>query len=195
LRAFLLLPIAALLAAMPFVNERSSAAAGYPPNNAMWVPQYDAGGALLRPKNFEHWTFIGSNIGMSYDPGEHKGPGEFHNIYMQPEAFDNYRASGKFPEQTTFLLAVYQPAQKVSINTSGYFEGEMTGLAASVKDASRFKEGWGYFSFGEGGDLTETAKVLPKEMCFACHDQHADDDHVFVQFHTVLRQVRHKSLP
>jgi len=32
-------------------------------------------------------------------------------------------------------------------------------------------------------------------MCFAGHDKHADDDHVFVQFHSVLRAVRHKSLP
>jgi hypothetical protein len=32
-------------------------------------------------------------------------------------------------------------------------------------------------------------------MCFSCHDQHADDDHVFVQFHTILRSARHKSLP
>jgi hypothetical protein len=191
MRAFLLLPIAALLAALTFLPPSPSA----PDAPSMALPQFDASGALLRPKNFEHWTFVGSNIGMSYDPGEQKGPGEFHNIYTQPEAFDSYKSTGKFPEKTTFLLVVYQPSQKVSINKSGYFEGEMTGLAVSVKDASRFKEGWGYFSFGEGGNLSETAKALPAPMCFECHDKHADDDHVFVQFHAVLRAARHKSLP
>ena len=192
MRAFLLLPIAALLATLPFVESHSSRAAESP---SMPLPQFDSSGALLRPKNFEHWVFVGSNIGMTYSDDHPQGPGEFHNVYTQPEAFDTYRTTGKFPEKTTFLLVVYQPAQKASINKGGYFEGEMTGLAASVKDSSRFKEGWAYFSFGEGGDLAETAKALPAPMCFSCHDQHADDDHVFVQFHTILRSARHKSLP
>lgn len=192
MRVFLLLPLAALFATIPFVNVGSSPAPGSP---GMPLPQYDPSGALLQPKNFEHWTFVGSNIGMSYDPGEHSGPGEFHNIYTQSEAFDAYKATGKFPDKTMFLLVVYQPAQKVSINKAGYFEGEFTGLAVSVKDPSRFKDGWAYFSFGEGGSLSATAKPLPSSMCFACHDQHADDDHVFVQFHPMLRQARHKPLP
>jgi hypothetical protein len=192
MRAFLLLPIAALLATLPFVESRSSAA---PDSPSMPLPQFDSSGSLLRPKSFEHWLFVGCNIGMTYSNDHPQGPGEFHNVYTQPEAFDTYRTTGKFPEKTMFLLVVYQPAQKASINKGGYFEGEMTGLAASVKDSSRFKEGWAYFSFGEGGDLAETAKALPAPMCFACHDQHADDDHVFVQFHTILRSARHKSLP
>jgi len=192
MRVFLLLPLAALLATIPFVHVGTTAA---PSPSAMPLPQFDSTGALLRPKDFEHWTFVGSNIGMSYDTSDHNGPGEFHNIYTQSEAFDTYKATGKFPEQTMFLLVVYQPAQKVSINKAGYFEGEFTGLAVSVKDPSRFKDGWAYFSFGEGGSLSETAKAMPSPMCFACHDQHADDDHVFVQFHAILRQARHKTLP
>jgi hypothetical protein len=192
MRVFLLLPLAALLVTLPFGHARSAASADAP---SMVHPQFDSTGALLRPKNFDHWLFVGSNIGMSYDSGEAKGPGEFHNIYMQPEAFDAYKSTGKFPEKTTFLLVVYQPAQKASINKTGYFEGQMTGLAVSVKDSSRFKEGWAYFEFGDSGDLAETAKALPAPMCFSCHDQHADDDHVFVQFHPVLRTARHKPLP
>jgi hypothetical protein len=191
MRAFLLLPIAALLATVPYLLT-SSASPDAPP---MALPQFDASDALHRPKNFAKWTFVGSNMGMSYDPGEHKGPGEFHNIYMQPEAFDVYKSTGKFPEKTTFLLVVYQPEQKISINKNGYFEGQMTGLVVSVKDSSRFKEGWAYFSFVESGNLSETAKALPASMCFACHAQHADDDHVFVQFHPVLRAARNKLLP
>lgn len=192
MRVFLLFPLAALLVTLPFGNSPSAASIDTP---SMVQPQFDSTGALLRPKNFDHWLFVGSNIGMSYDSGEAKGPGEFHNIYMQPEAFDAYKSTGKFPERTTFLLVVYQPAQKASINKSGYFEGQMTGLAVSVKDSLRFKEGWAYFEFGDSGDLAETAKALPAPMCFSCHDQHADDDHVFVQFHPVLRTARHKPLP
>jgi hypothetical protein len=192
MRVFLLLPLAALLATIPFVDSSSTSA---PDSSAMPMPQYDSSGALLQPKNFEHWTFVGSNMGMSYDSGEQKGPGEFHNIYTQSEAFDAYQATSKFPEKTMFLLLVYEPAQKVSINKAGYFEGQYTGLAVSVKDPARFKDGWAYFSFGEGGNFSATATALPSSMCFTCHDQHADDDHVFVQFHPILRQAHHKSLP
>ena len=192
MRALLLLPLAALLVTLPFVQSGSSSK---PDASSMPLPQFDSSGALIRPTNFEHWTFVGSNIGMTYSNDHQQGPGEFHNVYTQSEAFDTYRSTGHFPEKTMFLLVVYQPAQKASINKGGYFEGEMTDLAVSVKDSSRFKEGWAYFSFGEGGDLAETAKPLPATMCFSCHDQHADDDHVFVQFHTILRSARHKSLP
>jgi hypothetical protein len=192
MRIFLLLPLAALLAVIPLAHVGSTPAPG---SSTMPLPQYDSTGALLQPKNFEHWTFVGSDIGMSYDTDHPQGPGEFHNIYTQPEAFDAYKAAGKFPENTMFLLVVYQPAQKVSINKAGYFEGEYTGLAVSVKDPSRFKDGWAYFSFGESGNLAETAKAMPSPVCFACHDQHADDDHVFVQFHPILRAARHKTLP
>ena len=93
MRAFLLLPVAALLATLLFEPPSPSA----PGTASMRLPQFDASGALVRPKSFEHWTFVGSNIGMSYDPGAQKGPGEFHNIYTQPEAFDTYRSTGKFP--------------------------------------------------------------------------------------------------
>ncbi len=160
--------------------------------SGMAVPEYDKSGALVRPKNFDQWTFVGSNIGMSYSAGETSGPGEFHNIHTQPQAYAQYAKTGTFPEKTMFLLAVYEPAQKVSINKSGYFEGPMAGLAVSVKDHEHFKEGWAYFSFGEGSKLAESAQAMAKPMCYDCHAQHADQDNVFVQFHTVLRSL-HKN--
>jgi hypothetical protein len=152
----------------------------------MPLPEYDASGALLRPRDFEHWMFVGANIGMSYSQEDSKGPGEFHSIYMQREAYAEYVKTGKFPEKTMFVLAVYDPQQKVSINKSGYFEGDLAGMAASVKDHERFPEGWAYYAFDSAAPGAKAA-ASPKPMCFDCHDRHADDDHVFVQFHTVLR--------
>ncbi len=154
------------------------------------VPQYDKSGALIRPKNFEHWTFVGANIGMSYSEGQSSGPGEFHNIYMQPESYEAYARTGTFPEKTMFLLVVHDPAQKVSINKSGYFEGPLTGLAVSVKDHEHFPEGWAYFDFGDASRFAESARPMAKSMCYECHKQHADDDNVFVQFHPMLRSAK-----
>lgn len=84
-------------------------------------------------------------MGMSYDSREHTGPGEFHNIDTQSEAFDAYKTTGKFPDKTMFLLAVFQPAQKVSINQAGYFEGEYTGLAVSPEGSFTLQGRLGIF--------------------------------------------------
>lgn len=142
MRVFLLLLFAALLVTIPFVEVGSLAGPG---PSAMALPQYDSSGALVQPRNFEHWVFVGSNMGMSYDSREHTGPGEFHNIDTQSEAFDAYKTTGKFPDKTMFLLAVFQPAQKVSINQAGYFEGEYTGLAVSPEGSFTLQGRLGIF--------------------------------------------------
>ncbi len=159
----------------------------------MVVPRYDASGELLRPDNFHSWVFVGASIGLSYskESGE-SGPGQFHNVYVQPEAYQQYTSTGKFPEKTMFVMPVYDPAQKVSINKHGYFEGELVDLDVSVKDREHFPEGWAYFNFsGEEGKLRDKAKAFPKPMCFECHQAHGADDNVFVQFYPVLRHASH----
>ena len=161
-----------------------------PDARAMVAPQYDKEGALVRPQGFEQWMFVGANIGMSYAEGAAANPGDFHNIYTQPEAYAAYAKTGAFPEKTMFLLVVHEPRKNESINKSGYFEGQMTGLVASVKDREHSPEGWAFYDFGEGAKLKETAKALPPAMCFDCHAKHAEVDHVFVQFHPILRQAR-----
>jgi len=191
MKKILALVLCLLVAALLFAVMRPLALPAS--ETKMFAPQYDKGSTLVRPKNFEQWTFVGANIGMSYSAGMSSGPGEFHNIYTQPEAYAAYAATGKFLEKTMFLLVMHEPQQNVSINKSGYFEGQMSGVAVSVKDREHFPEGWAYFDFGDNGNLAETAKAMPKPMCFDCHAQHADDDNVFVQFHAILRQARPKT--
>jgi hypothetical protein len=184
--------VVAFVPAAVFLGARGPAA--LPASDSkMATPRYDETGALVRPEGFERWTFVGANIGMSYAEEAQAGPGEFHNIYTQPEAYAAYAATGRFPEKTMFLLVVHEPAQKVSINKSGYFEGPMKGLAVSVKDREHSPEGWAFYSFGEAGKLAATAKAAPAPMCYECHARHADDDRVFVQFHPILRQARPRS--
>jgi hypothetical protein len=153
------------------------------------APQYDASGALIRPKNFETWVFVGSSTGLTYEPGISKGTGEFHDVYIRPESYREYVRTGRFPEKTMFVLALYPPEDKVSPAKGGYFEGNLVGMAASVKDHQHSSDGWAYFNFAEGGRLKDTATASPKSACFACHKQHAADDNVFVQFYPILRPI------
>ena len=165
-------------------NKDETAAA-----KAMPRPQYTAENRLILPDGYRNWVFVGASIGLSYsEETKGEGPGMFHHIYTQPDAYAHYRQTGKFPEKTMFVMEVYRPEQKVSPNKQGYFEGERVAIEISVKDREKFPEGWAYFNFGDG-KKTE-ARPIPKSSCFDCHLQHGADDNVFVQFYPVLRDVK-----
>lgn len=161
-----------------------------PPATPVVVPQYDKDGALLRPKNFYTWVFVGSSIGLSYaKDSDMSGPGMFHNVYTQPEAYQEFLSTGKFPEKTIFIIDMRDSKQNVSIAKHGFTEGEAMGLDVSVKDHEHFPEGWAYFNFGyDHGKPAEKARANPKEACFACHAAHGAADNVFTQYYPVLRK-------
>jgi len=156
------------------------------------VPQYDEDGALLRPEGFHSWVFVGASIGLSYAKNsDYSGPGMFHNVYTQPEAYREFLRTGKFPEKTMFIIDMYDSKKEVSIARHGYIEGDRMGMDVSVKDHERFPEGWAYFNFAyENGKFAEKAKAFPKDSCYSCHSQHAASDNVFTQFYPVLRRQR-----
>lgn len=168
-------------------------AAPQPASTPAVVPQYDKDGALLRPKDFYTWVFVGASIGLSYSKDTQSGPGEFHNVYTQPEAYQEFRRTGKFPEKTMFVMPLYKPAQQVSINKQGYFEGDFADLDVSVKDHAHFPEGWAYFNFSDAqGKPVDRAQAFPKPMCHECHAAHGEHDNVFTQFYPVLRHAAPK---
>jgi Cytochrome P460 len=153
------------------------------------VPQYDKDGALLRPKDFYTWVFVGSSIGLSYAKNsDMSGPGMFHNVYTQPEAYREFLKTGKFPEKTIFIIDMRDSMQNVTIAKHGYTEGEAMGMDVSVKDHEHFPDGWAYFNFAyNDGKFAEKARAFPKADCFSCHAEHAASDNVFTQFYPVLR--------
>jgi hypothetical protein len=153
------------------------------------TPAYDASGALLRPEGYREWVFVGASLGLSYAEGMSApdGHGDFHNVYLHPEAYRHYRRTGQFPDRTVLVLELFEAASKVSPSKHGLFEGKRVALEAAVKD-TRLPDGWGYFSFGDGSEAKATA--APRGACFSCHLEHATVDNVFVQFYPVLRDQR-----
>gem|GEM_PF-806058 len=154
------------------------------------VPQYDKEGALIRPKDFYTWVFVGSSIGLSYSKNsDPSGPGMFHNVYTQPEAYCEFLKTGKFPEKTMFIIDMRDSQKEVSIAKHGFTEGERMGMDVSVKDHQHFAEGWAYFNFDfNDGKFAEKAKAFPKDACFSCHSAHAASDNVFTQYYPALRK-------
>jgi len=155
----------------------------------MAEPEYTAEGELLRPRGYQAWTFAGGPVGLDYsDRKPAEGPGVFHTVYLQPEAYRHYARTGKFPEKTMLVLELREPGEREVIVKQGWFAGKLVGVAAAVKDHGRFpNEGWAYFDFGEAGGK---ASALAPARCHRCHSEHGADDNVFVQFYPALRELK-----
>ena len=159
----------------------------------MFQPRFEDGNQLVRPEGYREWMFVGSNLNMGYSEGPAPAESRFHNIYIQPEAYREYAATGKFPDKTVVVMEVIAAGTNASINKKGQFEDRPIGIEVSLKDEKRFSGKWAYFNFiGGGGKALAQAKAFPKEACWNCHNQHAAADNVFVQFYPVLREARTK---
>ena len=122
--------------------------------------------------SFREWVLIGTSAQFSHD-----GTGRPQNVYMNPEAYQTYQRTGKFPEGAVLVLE-----SSVARGQDG-----KPSLVASVKNPLG---GWGYFRFTDTDRKTMDAQALPETAgCLACHRDKGATDHVFTQFYPVLRSV------
>jgi Cytochrome P460 len=171
-------------------------------NQPSSVPAYDPKGDLKRPTGYEKWIFVGSNLGLEYredndkkDAGKADAPDKlenFHNVYINPEAYEHYLRTGTFPEKTMLVLDIYKAEKREpgSIVAEGLYPGKQIGIALAVKNSARpdgGKTAWAYYDFGLD---QKTAKAFPNKACYDCHLQHADDDCVWVQMYPTLKRVK-----
>jgi Cytochrome P460 len=160
-------------------------------------PRFDASGRMLRPEGYRRWVFLGANYGMGYAPGETlttQAPKDatFHNIYVQPKAFEHFAKTGVYPDGAMMVMEVVKPGTHASINKQGVFQADLKGIEVGVKDSKRFgAEKWAYFNFiGTAGKPLNEAKAFPKDACWSCHNLHGAADNTFSQFYPVAREAR-----
>lgn len=167
----------------------------------MHQPSYDQEGRLLRPSGYEKWVVVGTSIGLGYSDGDKndpKNPGTFHNVYLQPEAFDHYVQTGEFPEQTVFIVTnnKSRPANtKGAVSRKGFVASPTSGLEVAVKDTKRFPDGWAYFMFHDAPEKAKpetihAERAFDRKDCFDCHAEHGADDNVFTQYYSILSSAR-----
>jgi hypothetical protein len=153
-------------------------------------PKFVEGNALVRPEGYREWIYLSSGLGMNYSAGSQPGEPQFTNVFVRPEAYRQFIKSGTWPDRTLFVLEERDSSIKGSINKSGHFQTKLTGLVAEVKDESRFPEKWAFFAFIDAqGKLKDTAKALPKNACWTCHNANGAVDNTFVQFYPTLKEV------
>ena len=163
---------------------------------------FNSDGSVNQPINWRRWVFVGSPLTPNALNGGKAAFPEFHNVYVEPSAFDVYEATGEWPEGTQIakeLTSIFdnnndETGASMEVSGRGFQQGEFQGLELTVKDSSRFPDmagGWAYFSFGHKPQPYEkTAMAFPEAACNACHEANAQDDFVFTQFYPVLRAAK-----
>jgi hypothetical protein len=155
-------------------------------------PQYDGKGQLLRPAHYREWMFLSAGFGMNYspEPGSHE---MFTNVFVQRWAYNEFLNSGKWPEQSMFVIDERDAASRSSINQKGHYQTDLTELAIEVKDSARNADKWAYYGFDADG---KSAGAMPiGNGCWSCHEAHAAVEHTFVQFYPTLKLSRRSLEP
>lgn len=173
-------------------NEKS--AANVPESE---TPKYTADGKLIRfpAEVYREWIFVGTPVTPNDLNGGDASFPEFHNVYINPSAWREWKKTGKYPDGTVLIKELTTVGAKQAPSGNGYFEGEFRGLEHAVKDSKRFPaeaKGWGYFTFGHKYPLAKEAELKPVSSCGHCHVATAADDMVFTQYYPVLRAAKGK---
>ncbi|MBS0333058.1 MAG: cytochrome P460 family protein [Proteobacteria bacterium] len=179
--------MAALGLALSVGASLAAASRAATPSTAKAAPAiaYTADGKLEYPADYRTWIYLSSGMDMAYVEGA--GMADHHmfdNVFVNREAYEVFQRTGTWPDKTIFMLEVRGGEGRGSINKKGQFQGGVMGREAHVKDAARFKSGWGFFPFGV---KEEASTALPQTSgCNSCHEQHGAVDTTFVQFYPTL---------
>jgi len=160
--------------------------------------KFNAAGETSIPENFREWVFIGAPLTPNGLNGGAAGFPEFHHVYIEPAAYEEYKKTGHFPEGTTIVKELvlmhegeYEDGSRDEPSGRGFFAKSFHGIDMMVKDSKRFPEGngWGFFNFGHHAPpYAASAAAAPAESCSGCHQANATKDMVFTKFYPILNQ-------
>lgn len=120
-------------------------AASAPVNTAAYAPTYTKEGDLVPPLQYREWIYLTTGLDMNYFPKSDPSMSTFDNVFVNPEAYRSFLATGTWPDKTVIVLEGRGASSKGSINKSGHFQsGGLTGLEIHVKDEARFPGKWAF---------------------------------------------------
>jgi hypothetical protein len=169
------------------ITPKVSAGAG--DSNA---PQYTADGQLIFPANYREWIYLTTGMDMDYNPElqmtmDHS---MFDNIFVNPEAYKAFVATGTWPDKTILVLEGRVAANKGSINKKGHYQtSDIMARSIHIKDEAHFPGKWAFVGFGDNN----VGKTFPQNaVCYSCHQEHGAVDTTFVQFYPTLLEIAQK---
>ena len=138
------------------------------------------------PADYRNWIFLTSSLDMNYSEGAGADHHMFDNVFVNPEAYKVFQATGRWPDKTVLVKEMRGAQTKGSINRSGMFQQDVMEVEVHAKDEKHFPGQWAFFVFGD----TKPAAAIPKEaQCYACHGRHGAVDNTFVQFYPTLKPI------
>jgi hypothetical protein len=155
------------------------------------VPVYTADGHLMFPTNYREWIYLTTGMDMDYTPDPAMADHSmFDNVFVNPEAYKVFVATGTWPDKTMLVLEGRMAASKGSINKKGHYQtGEIMARSVHLKDESRFPGKWAFFGDNDG----KPSKQIPTNApCYSCHQDHGAVDTTFVQFYPTLLEIAKK---
>jgi hypothetical protein len=158
--------------------------------NAASGPIFTPDGRLIPPAGYRDWIFLTSSLDMNYAPEQPNAamPSLFDNVFVNPEAYLSFLKTGTWPAGTIFVKENRIATGKGSINRSGKFQTDIDSIEFHVKGGAKGAGEWMFFA--ADGAARGPIDTLPQTAsCYACHQQHAAVDTVFVQFYPTLLPV------
>jgi hypothetical protein len=119
-------------------------------------PQCDEKGQLMRPVDYREWMFLSAGYGMNYSPGPDSQE-MFTNVFVQRWAYEQFVKSGKWPEQSMFVIDERDAGSRSSINQKGHYQTDLMGLAVEVRTRPTIPT--------SGCTTASTPKAEPPEPC------------------------------
>lgn len=94
IRCSVLLCLSAMLLAQSSAKDAPKAAI-----NNSGAPVYTSDGGLVFPANYREWIYLTTGLDMDYNPDLAAMPGHsmFDNIFVNPEAYRVFVATGTWP--------------------------------------------------------------------------------------------------
>ena len=176
------------LVSLGFASQPGSVSAASHAGNALaYTPTYTKDGDLAPPLQYREWVYLTSGLDMSYNPKASADMSMFDNVFVNPEAYRAFLATGTWPDKTVMVLESRGAESKGSINKAGHFQsGAVMGLEIHIKDESRFPGKWAFFDVANENKATLIPQAAP---CYSCHADHAAVDTTFVQFYPTLLPI------
>ena len=190
-RAGVIGSVAMLAAVIASVTLAAEPAASKP----LEVAHLTTDGKLKKPTDLTEWVFLGTSLGMGYNPGSFNAanPGQFQVAMMEPTAYRYFVENRKFAPGSMFLLSFYDSdKQQRSINQNGFTQAELTNFEIHLIDPARGEKGHAFYMFG--ANSAEGSPVPPGNACVRCHVDHGAFAGTFAQFYPTLRPLVPKEL-
>ena len=157
------------------------------------IAQFTADGKLQKPADLDSWVFLGTSLGMGYNPGSFNAahPGQFQVVLMEPTAYRHFVQTRSYAPGSMFLLSFYNSdTQQRSINQNGFTQADLTNYEIHVIDPTKGEQGDKGHAFYVFDAKDTQGNPLPAgNACVRCHVDHGAFDGTFAQFYPTLRPL------